>query len=107
MRKNPRIYEWSREENDRLIQGYADGVSVANLAADLRRTSLAVNAKLVKLRKEGRLITPYRYARKSCKDADSPPLRPDSITDKDLAWMAYWRQHRAASLKARNARMRV
>ena len=84
---------YTLEDDQRLIVAYAAGQPLRRIAQQLGRTTIAVETRVKKLARAGK-ITQRRATGRS-----TPPVSDPSITEQDLQWMAYWRLPRLVRWK--------
>ena len=76
---------YTPEDDQALIAAYVTGQPLRRIAQQLGRTTIAVETRIKKLARAGK-ITQRRATGRS-----TPPVSDPSITEQDLQWMAYWR----------------
>lgn len=76
---------YTPEEDQALMVAYAAGRPLHVIAQQLGRTTIAVETRVKKLARAGK-ITQRRSSGRF-----TPPVSDQSITEQDLQWMAYWR----------------
>ena len=76
---------YTPEDDQRLIVAYAAGQALRRIAQQLGRTTIAVETRIKKLARAGKITQRRATGR------PTPPVSDQSITEQDLQWIAYWR----------------